>query len=95
LDGTLVQIHLPYGVAIGVAYFDFEINFPSFALFLDISNALIVKPTGNGKDSFERIGISRFVRAEKEKDPSYNVFSSARYSGVITEGVPRSEVRIV
>src|SRR5436190_19413213 len=63
-DGTLVEIHLDHGVSIGAAFFDFEVHFPSFALFLDVSNALILTPTGGSKSEFERIGIARFIRTQ-------------------------------
>jgi len=94
--GTPVEIHLDHGVSIGVAFFDIEVHFPSFALFLDDSNALILKPTGRAKKEFERIGIARFIRTKSQIYAANDMaVSSPKISGLITGGVPRSCVRIV
>ena|SRR6266498_2622595 len=95
-DGTPVEIHLDHGVSIGVAFFDTEVHFPSFALFLDVSQSLILKPTGRAKKEFERIGIARFIRTQSQTNALPDIYLSAnRFSGPIIDGVPRSHIRIV
>ncbi len=50
----------------GSADFDREPYFPSFALMLDESVALILKV--NGERSFTRIGIIHLIRPSKDKN---------------------------
>jgi hypothetical protein len=63
-DGVLVELHIDHTVSIGEVYFDIQPHFPCFALFLDSSNSLVLKPTGRGGDEYIRVGIAKFLRPD-------------------------------
>jgi hypothetical protein len=52
----------------GRVHFDIQPQFPCFALFLDSSNSLVLKPTGNAEDEYVRIGIAKFLRTRKQQE---------------------------
>jgi hypothetical protein len=58
---------LDHGVSTGFALFDVEAYFPSFALFLDSSHSLILKPTGKAENEYGRIGIANFLRTDRQQ----------------------------
>lgn len=65
--GVRTEIHLPHGVSFGEAFFDVQPYFPSFVLFLDSSNCLVLKRTGNAEQEYRRIGIARFLRTSRQR----------------------------
>jgi len=97
-EGTPVEIYLAHGVSIGRAYFDFEVHFPCFALFLDVSRALVLRNTGKAKLEFQRVGVATFVRTRSQRESTGAIpfaSGSPQHSGPITDQVPRSYVRII
>ena len=65
--GVLSEIHLSDGVSLGDAFFDAQPCFPCHALFLDSSNALVLKETTRGAGEFTRVGIAKFLRTERQR----------------------------
>jgi hypothetical protein len=65
--GVLSEIHLSDGVSLGDAFFDTQPCFPCHALFLDSSNALMLKETGRGAGEFTRVGIAKFLRTARQR----------------------------
>ena len=56
---TFVEITTSDGPSSGIAYFDDQSHFPSFALFLDVGHALILK-CDEPRDAYVRIGVATF-----------------------------------
>ncbi len=65
--GVLSEIRLIDGVSLGDAFFDAQPCFPCHALFLDSSNALVLKETGKGAGEFRRVGIAKFLRTARQR----------------------------
>lgn len=65
--GVLSEICLSDGVSLGDAFFDTQPCFPCHALFLDSSNALVLKETGRGAGEFTRVGIATFRRTARQR----------------------------
>ena len=65
--GLLTEVHLDHGVSMGETFFDVQPYFPCYALFLDSSNALVLKQTGNPQGEYTRIGIAKFLRTQKQR----------------------------
>lgn len=68
--GVLSEIRLSDGVSLGDAFFDAQPCFPCHALFLDSSNALVLKETGRGAGEFARVGIAKFLRTARQRADS-------------------------
>jgi hypothetical protein len=62
---TSVEIQTIDGPSSGIAYFDEEPHFPSFALFLDVAQALVLK-RDESKDVYTRIGVASFSLTETQ-----------------------------
>ena len=65
--GVLSEIRLSDGLSLGDAFFDAQPCFPCYALFLDSSNALILKETGGGASEFTRVGVAKFLRTARQR----------------------------
>lgn len=108
--GVLTEIHVNSDISLGEAFFDIRPHFPCFAFFLDSSNCLILKRTGDRNYEYTRVGIAKFLRTatQREKDPLQSfttgadpldeaeagVFEKVPW-GPITESHPRTTVTIV
>jgi hypothetical protein len=65
--GVLSEIRLGDGVSLGDAFFDSQPCFPCHALFLDSSNALVLKETGKAVGEFTRVGVAKFLRTARQR----------------------------
>lgn len=78
--GVLSEIRLGEDVSLGDAFFDTQPCFPCHAMFLDPSNALILKETGKGAGEFARVGIAKFLRTATQRAenplPMYETFDA-------------------
>jgi len=79
--GTFVKLQLSHEISVGSAFFDIEPQFPCSALFLDSQNCLILKPHGEGSNTFSRIGIGRFMRTplQMSLEPLYDKATNRHY----------------
>ena len=72
--GKFVAIALGDGgdrshISYGEAHFDTpgDEEYPCYAMFLDSSNALLLKEGGPGNADFERIGVAKFLRTGAQR----------------------------
>ena len=106
----LTELHLDHDVSLGETFFDVQPHFPCFALFLDSSNALVLKPTETTEHEYIRIGIAKFLRTQEQRienpmpslELAVNIYRDAEESdiskvpwGPITESDARVLVTIV
>jgi hypothetical protein len=52
------------GISYGEAFFDVAPSFPTYALFLDSSNALLLQRSGQ---NYKRVGLAKFLRTAKQR----------------------------
>ncbi|KAJ5087746.1 HET-domain-containing protein [Penicillium angulare] len=65
LDAGITQDEkLHDGISYGEAFFDVAPSFPTYALFLDPSNALLLQ---RSEQNYKRVGLAKFLRTAKQR----------------------------
>ena len=64
-----MQIVVHDDISYGEAFFDMagEEHYPCFALFLDSSNAILVRESDLGGAPYTRVGIAKFLRTKSQR----------------------------
>lgn len=97
----LAEIIIENDASYGEAFFDLniDVDFPCFALFLDSSQALLLRSLNEQLNHFRRIGIAKFLRTQSQRMALpmnvENITQRRILYGPITSQYPRSIVTIV
>jgi hypothetical protein len=99
--GVLVKISVGGDTSHGTAHFDLaadEPHFPCSALFLDSSNALILRRKAEQREVYTRIGCGKFLRTESQRraSPLFTTVTSERTVpyGPISDDCPKAVVTV-